>query len=85
MSLRLGGRARGGWWQAAIQRRRARSSQVGGHGPDLRVRVVVRAVPLACTTTHGPDEPQSSPHPEAGRHGGAAGGPSLRDPGLPDR
>jgi hypothetical protein len=73
MSLRLGGRSRCGWWSAALQRWHS-FSQVGGHGADLRVRVVVRALPLACTTTAGPD-------PEEGRHGGTDGGPSLRDPG----
>jgi hypothetical protein len=91
MSVRLGGQPRRRISLAAI-RRRLRSSQVGGYGPDLRVRVVVRATPLACTTTPGPDAephglgelwegPRSSSHPEARRHGGTDGGPSLRDPG----
>src|SRR6185436_19595016 len=93
MSLRLGGQPRRRISLATI-RRRLTSSQVGGYGPDLRVRVVVRATRLACTTTPGPDAepdgpgelwegPQSSSHPEARRHGGTDGGPSLRDPGPP--
>ena len=92
MSLCLGGQPSRRFTLATI-RRRFKLSQVGGRGSDLRVRVVVRATPLACTTTAGPDaEPQGlgesweaphSSHPETGRHGGTDGGPSLRDPGRP--
>ena len=94
MSLCLGGQPSRRFTLATI-RRRFKLSQVGGRGSDLRVRVVVRATPLACTTTTGPDaEPERpgeswegphSPHPETGRHGGTDGGPSLRDPGSPRR
>jgi hypothetical protein len=89
MSLCLGGQPSRRFTLATF-RRRFKLSQVGGRGSDLRVRVVVRATPLACTTTagpdaepHGPGEPWEAPHsshPETGRHGGTDGGPSLRDP-----
>ena len=92
MSLRLGGHPGRRISLAAI-RRRLMSSQVGGYGPDLRVRVVAQARGVARTTTPGPDAehdglgetwegPRSSSHPEARRRGGTDGGPSLRVPGF---
>ena len=88
MSLRLGGGPQKRSRLVAIARRLS-SSQVGRHGPDLRVRVVVRATPLACATTPGPDaeptragelwegHPPSS-HPEAGgTEGRTADRPSV--------
>lgn len=91
MTLRLGdGHDADGWLPSLI--RRFSTSRFGGHGPDLRVRVVVRATPLARATTPRPEaDPaeasgwegwRSSSHPEAGRLGGAAGGPPLPDPDL---
>jgi hypothetical protein len=88
MSLRLGGGPRKRSRLVAMVRRLS-FSQVGGYGPDLRVRVVVRATPLACATTPGPDadpdragelwegHPPSS-HPEAGgTEGRTADRPSV--------